>query len=94
MVIPFESDNIVYYTIPFCQFQIKFINSNSIFYLLQSLIGVGTLSTYLKYQIQVVYIPSRIVMEEIFYVKLICGFNVFVANFNSKCPSIPILELN
>ena len=59
------------------------------FYLLQSLIGIGTRSTYLENLFQVIYIPSRIVMEEIFLNKkfngkLICGFNVFVTNFNSK----------
>ena len=36
------------------------------FYQLQSLIGVGTLGTYLEHLLRVVYIPSRIVMEEIF----------------------------
>ena len=44
----------------------KFINSSSIFYLLQSLIRVATPRTYLEYLLWVVYIPSRIIMEEIF----------------------------
>ena len=65
-------------SIPFGQFQfhIKLINSKYInsnfksalqtlftYYFLQ---WVGTLSTYLEYLLQVVYIPSRIIMEEIF----------------------------
>jgi len=44
-------------------------------------------STYLEYLCWVVYIPSRIIMEEIFLNlngKLICGFNFFVGNFNSN----------
>ena len=47
------------------QFHIKFINSIFTYYFLP---GVGTPSTYLEYLLWIVYIPSRIVMKEIFLV--------------------------
>jgi len=68
-------------SIPFCQFQFhsipishqiyqfqlnsKFINSDLMFYL-----QFFTMSRYSEYLFQVVYIPSRIVMEEIFLIFL------------------------
>ena len=55
-------------SIQFGQFQFHIKLISSIFYLLHSLIRVGNLllSAYLEYLLQVVYISSRIVMEEIF----------------------------
>jgi len=64
-------------SIPFGQFQFCFLQ------------WVGTLSTFLEYLLRVVYIPSRIVIKEIFLNlngQLICGFN-------SKF-SIPIKKIN
>ena len=56
----------------------KFFNSNSIFYRLFTyyfLPWVGTLTTYLEYLLRVIYIPNRIVMEEIFLIKKILNWS-------------------
>jgi len=61
----------------------KFFSSNSVFINSFYLIFF-TMSTYLEYLLQLVYIPSRIVMKDIFLNEKIYLWIYFVWNFNSN----------